>query len=251
MFWLNDAKNAWQGMIDKGIKPQAVIINGTAGVGKKALVSGIVPVMLCAKSDQAACGECQSCRLNQAGHHPDVLTVVPENNVVKVGMIRQLTEFFVSTPHCSKHKIAVIHQAHLMNNSAANALLKVLEEPPSNVVFIILTTSKSSILPTIYSRIPYSYLKKSQLKDESPLDIKKLDLKDIYNFLKENQKISKSEAKEIIESILLKVKIQDLTLTQSQLEFFSKSIKLLELNSRPVNVLTTLLLSLSNKKTKF
>lgn len=136
-------------------------------------------------------------------------------------------------------------------NEAQNSLLKVLEEPPSNVVFIILTTSKSSILPTIYSRIPYLYLKKSNLKDESPLDIKKLDLKDIYNFLKENQKISKKEAKEIIESILLKVKLQDLSLTQKQLEFFSKSIKLLELNSRPINVLTTLLLSLSNQKTKF
>ena len=152
MFWLNDAKNAWQGMIDKGIKPQAVIINGTAGVGKKALVSDIVPVMLCAKSNQAACGECQSCRLNQAGHHPDVLTVVPENNVVKVGMIRQLTEFFVSTPHCSKHKIAVIHQAHLMNNSAANALLKVLEEPPASGTLFLLSEAKHHLLPTIRSR---------------------------------------------------------------------------------------------------
>lgn len=134
-------------------------------------------------------------------------------------------------------------------NEAQNSLLKVLEEPPRNVVFIILTTSKSSILPTIYSRMPYKYLKTSTLKQESFLDIKKLDLKDIYNFLKENQKLSKKEAKELVESILLKVKSQDINLSKKQLELFSKSIKLLDLNSRPVNILTTLLLSLSNEKT--
>ena len=75
-----------------------------------------------------------------------------------------------------------------------------------------------------------------------------MDLKDIYNFLKDNQKISKNEAKDVVESILLKANTQNLKLTRKQLEFFSKSIKLLDLNSRPINVLTTLLLSLANQK---
>lgn len=133
---------------------------------------------------------------------------------------------------------------------AQNSLLKVLEEPPRNVVFIIITNSKTSMLPTIYSRIPYKYLKKSVLKNESVLNINKLDLKDIYNFLKENQKISKNEAKDIVESILLKVNSQQIRLSAKELDFFSKSIKLLELNSRPINVLTTLLLFLANQKNK-
>ena len=133
---------------------------------------------------------------------------------------------------------------------AQNSLLKVLEEPPRNVVFIIITNSKTSMLPTIYSRLPYKYLKKSLLKNESLLNINKLDLKDIYNFLKENQKISKNEAKDIVESILLKVNNQKIKLSQKELDFFSKSIKLLELNSRPINVLTTLLLFLANQKNK-
>ena len=183
--------------------------------------------------------------------YPKHLVRIIKNEEKEEFLIPQATLAIKEAYIASNEKKYIFLCGTTFRNEAQNSLLKVLEEPPSNVVFIILTTSKSSILPTIYSRIPYLYLKKSQLKDESPLDIKKLDLKDIYNFLKENQKISKSEAKEIIESILLKVKIQDLTLTQSQLEFFSKSIKLLELNSRPVNVLTTLLLSLSNKKTKF
>ena len=133
---------------------------------------------------------------------------------------------------------------------AQNSLLKVLEEPPRNVVFVIITNSKTSMLPTIYSRIPYKYLKKSVLKNESSLNINKLDLKDIYNFLKENQKISKNEAKDIVESILLKVNSQQIKLSAKELDFFSKSIKLLELNSRPINVLTTLLLFLANQKNK-
>ena len=133
---------------------------------------------------------------------------------------------------------------------AQNSLLKILEEPPKNVVFIIITNSKSSLLPTIYSRLPYKYLKKSVLKNESILDINKLDLKDIYNFLKDNQKISKQEAKDIVESILIKVNNQRIKLSHKELDFFSKSIKLLELNSRPINVLTTLLLSMANQKNK-
>ncbi|MCT7651129.1 DNA polymerase III subunit delta' [Aliarcobacter butzleri] len=131
---------------------------------------------------------------------------------------------------------------------AQNALLKILEEPPKNIVFILITNSKTSLLPTIYSRLPYKYLKKSGQKIESSLDLNRLDLKDIYTFLQENQKISKQEAKDIVESLLLKANNQKIKLSQKKLDFFSKAIKLLELNSKPINVLTTLLLYLSNQK---
>ncbi|MCG3663676.1 DNA polymerase III subunit delta' [Aliarcobacter butzleri] len=131
---------------------------------------------------------------------------------------------------------------------AQNALLKILEEPPKNIVFILITNSKTSLLPTIYSRLPYKYLKKSEQKIESSLDLNRLDLKDIYTFLQENQKISKQEAKDIVESLLLKANNQKIKLSQKKLDFFSKAIKLLELNSKPINVLTTLLLYLSNQK---
>ena len=131
---------------------------------------------------------------------------------------------------------------------AQNSLLKILEEPPKNIVFIILTTLKSSLLPTIYSRLPFKVLKKSNQEIESSFDFRKLDLKDIYNFLKENQRVSKSEAKEFLESFLVKIKNQNIKLDEKELELFSSSIKLLELNSRPLNILTTVLLALLNKK---
>lgn len=131
---------------------------------------------------------------------------------------------------------------------AQNSLLKILEEPPKNIVFIILTTLKSSLLPTIYSRLPFKVLKKSNQEIESSFDFRKLDLKDIYSFLKENQRVSKSEAKEFLESFLVKIKNQNIKLDEKELELFSSSIKLLELNSRPLNILTTVLLALLNKK---
>jgi len=131
---------------------------------------------------------------------------------------------------------------------AQNSLLKVLEEPPKNIIFIIITLSKNSILPTILSRVQVKYIKTKKTIEEFVLNVKKLELKDIYNYLKENQRISKNDAKNIVESILLSIHKNNIQLTQKELESFSTAMKLLELNSRPLNVLTTLLLNIMVKK---
>ncbi|MEM5557560.1 DNA polymerase III subunit delta' [Aliarcobacter cryaerophilus] len=133
---------------------------------------------------------------------------------------------------------------------AQNALLKILEEPPKNIVFILLVSSKNSLLPTIYSRLPYKNLKKIVEKDDIELNIKKLDLKDIYTFIKNNQKITKDEAINIVETILIKANKENVKLNQKELDIFFKSIKLLELNSKPTTVLTYLLLSILEKEAK-
>ena len=133
---------------------------------------------------------------------------------------------------------------------AQNALLKILEEPPKNIVFILLVSSKNSLLPTIYSRLPYKNLKKVVEKDDIELNIKKLDLKDIYTFIKNNQKITKDEAINIVETILIKANKENVKLNQKELDIFFKSIKLLELNSKPTTVLTYLLLSILEKESK-
>ena len=133
---------------------------------------------------------------------------------------------------------------------AQNALLKILEEPPKNIVFILLVSSKNSLLPTIYSRLPYKNLKKVVEKDDIELNIKKLDLKDIYTFIKNNQKITKDEAINIVETILIKANKENIKLNQKELDIFFKSIKLLELNSKPTTILTYLLLSILEKESK-
>lgn len=125
-----------------------------------------------------------------------------------------------------------------------NALLKILEEPPINIVFILITTSKTSLLPTVYSRLKYQNYKKNTLKEPLELDLKNLDLRNTYLFLKKNNKITKDEAIEITERILSKIFKDKINLTDKQLNCFSKSIKLLKLNSKPINVLTSLMLNL-------
>jgi DNA polymerase-3 subunit delta' len=151
----------------------------------------------------------------------------------------------------SNEKKYIILCGKTFRSEAQNSLLKVLEEPPKNIVFIIITNSKSSILPTIFSRIPHKFLKRSVLRNEIDMDISRLDLKELYAFLKENQRINKNDAKKIVETILFKVNSQKIKLSQKELELFSKSIKLLDLNSRPINVLTTLLLMLLNREKDF
>jgi len=131
---------------------------------------------------------------------------------------------------------------------AQNALLKILEEPPNNIVFLILVSSKDSLLPTIYSRLAYKNLKKSIIKDDIELNIKKMDLKDVYSFIKDKQRATKTEIIDIIERILLKVNKDNIKLNQQELNIFFKSIKLLELNSKPLNILTYTLLSILERK---
>ena len=183
-------------------------------------------------------------------NYPIHSTRIIKNEEKEEFLLVQATQAIKEAYIATSEKKYIFLCGSTFRKEAQNSLLKILEEPPKNVVFIIITNSKSSLLPTIYSRLPYKYLKKSVLKNESILDINKLDLKDIYNFLKDNQKISKQEAKDIVESILIKVNNQRIKLSHKELDFFSKSIKLLELNSRPINVLTTLLLSLANQKNK-
>ena len=183
---------------------------------------------------------------NYSSHSIRVIKNEEKDEFLLIQATQAIKEAYIA----SNEKKYIFLCGTIFRKEAQNSLLKVLEEPPRNIVFIIITNSKSSILPTIYSRIPYKYLKTSVLRNELLLDLNKLDLKDIYNFLKENQKISKNDAKEIVELILLKVNELNLELSKKELELFSKAIKLLDLNSRPLNVLTTLLLSLSNYSNK-
>jgi DNA polymerase-3 subunit delta' len=156
------------------------------------------------------------------------------------------------------HATATIKEAYIASNSekyiilcssnftkvAQNSLLKVLEEPPKNIIFILVTNAKSSLLPTIISRMSLKYLKHKIPLQTSELNVAKLDLKQIYSFLKQNQRISKHDAKQLVESLLYKAHASNMRLNSKELESFSTSIKLLELNSKPINVLSTLLLTL-------
>lgn len=150
----------------------------------------------------------------------------------------------------SSTKKYIILCGKVFRNEAQNALLKILEESPPNIIFILITESKTSILPTIFSRLYVQYAKTPVKKNPSGLNIHKLDLKEVFSFLKQNQRISKYEAKELLESLLLELVENNLHLSQKELDLFTKSIRLLELNSRPSAVISTVLMSLVYAKGK-
>ncbi|WP_223789001.1 DNA polymerase III subunit delta' [Marinicella meishanensis] len=152
LFWLEKHLAQWHAALANDHKPQAVIVNAPPGMGKHNLLQQILADLLCRVDQNGHCGTCQNCRLLAAGHHPDVDWVRPEKNLIKVKAIRELTEFFTSTPHCSDYKVAIIDQAESMNTAAANALLKVLEEPPSRGLLFLVTESRHQLMPTIKSR---------------------------------------------------------------------------------------------------
>ena len=141
----------------------------------------------------------------------------------------------------------IILAAARFSIDAQNALLKVLEEPPKNIIFIILTNSKTTILPTIFSRLQTHYLITKKHLEPCSLDISNLDLKDAYDFIKEHQRISKMDLKKLIESMMVNVKNDNINLSLSQLDAFSRAIQLCDLNSRPNAILTTLLLNIMDK----
>ncbi len=136
----------------------AFIFTGPAGIGKYHLASVYARYLLCervpAELLETACGACQNCRLMQANTHPDYHLLEPQDQskVIKIDQIRQLTSDLSKTAMLSGRRVVVIQPAEAMNEAAANALLKSLEEPGAATVFLLVTHQLSLLPVTIRSR---------------------------------------------------------------------------------------------------
>ncbi|MCK5097720.1 MAG: hypothetical protein KAR45_06430, partial [Desulfobacteraceae bacterium] len=84
--------------------------------------------------------------------HPDIIRIVPENQIIKISAIRNLFQLITSKPNEARMRTIIIENAETMNEQAQNAFLKMLEEPPANTFFILVTDNTNSILATIISR---------------------------------------------------------------------------------------------------
>lgn len=133
--------------------PHAMIIEGNSGTGKRTLAAYIAKAALC-ESDNTPCCRCRTCHLADAGTHPDIERITPEEKKknISVAQIDRLREIAYFTPHTASGKVLIIEQADTMNSASQNKLLKVLEEPPANVFFILLSESASILLDTVVSR---------------------------------------------------------------------------------------------------
>ena len=143
--------------------PHAMLIAGAAGLGKRELALSLAHALLCEApaTDGSACGACPGCRYAAAGQHPDLRVVEPieiEDDVAKavdwisVDRIRELTRWAELTSHRGGAKVALIVPAERMSLSAANALLKTLEEPPGGTYFLLVSHLPGRLPATIVSR---------------------------------------------------------------------------------------------------
>ncbi len=131
--------------------PHALLIEGEAGLGKKTLARFIAKAVLCG-AEVTPCLDCKTCHLIEVGNHPDCQTIEPDGAAIKVDQIRKLRSEAYLSPLSADGRVFIINQAHTMNPNAQNALLKVLEEPPAGVVFVLLAKNASLLLETIRSR---------------------------------------------------------------------------------------------------
>lgn len=163
----------------------ALLIHGVAGIGKRQYARALAAALLCEnRQSESACRQCTACQWVGAGNHPDLMLVRPQALVAREGAslaetddtaepaaedgttaskkklseelrvddIRALEPWYHRTTHRGGLRIVVLYPAEAMNLVSANALLKSLEEPPENTLFLLVTDASDRLLPTILSR---------------------------------------------------------------------------------------------------
>lgn len=129
----------------------AYLFCGPRGTGKTTMARLLAKAVNCEHPEKAPCGECDNCKMAAAGTHPDIIEINAANET-HVEDVRDLIERARLAPMVGRHKVYIIDEVHQLSSAAASALLKTLEEPPENVIFILATTDPQKLLPTIVSR---------------------------------------------------------------------------------------------------
>lgn len=133
----------------------AYLFTGPAGVGKKKTALALAQYLNCEAADAAnfsSCGRCPSCIQAMAGSHPDLIMLEPDGASIKIEQIRNLLSKVSLRNYESAYQVAIIDDAHLMTEQAANCLLKTLEEPTEHTIFILVTAQAQNLPVTILSR---------------------------------------------------------------------------------------------------
>ena len=139
--------------IDSRRLAQAYLFCGPRGVGKTSCARIFAKTINCLNRtpDGEACGECDSCRAIEQGNSFNLVELDAASNN-SVDDIRTITEQVNVAPQSGQYRVFIIDEVHMLSTAAFNAFLKTLEEPPKYVVFILATTEKHKVIPTILSR---------------------------------------------------------------------------------------------------
>ena len=167
--WLNTPFESLRQDLASG--SHALLLAGMAGIGKRVLAEHVARAHLCSSpSPTGACGACGNCQLLQAGTHPDLIFLEPTEDDATTGegdtaskkgkarphividQIRSVLDRLELSAHADRGRVIIIDPADRLNASAANALLKTLEEPPAKTVFMLITAHEERLPVTVRSR---------------------------------------------------------------------------------------------------
>lgn len=152
-----DNQNAKQTLVhflNDGRLPHAILLEGPDGCGKTTFAKLIAAAVLCT-GEEKPCGVCASCKKVTAGQHPDLILSQNDDraNGFHIDEIRKIKNDAYIYPNDGEYKVYILRNAHNMTEQAQNAMLKIIEEPPKHVVFILTCNNRSKLLPTILSRV--------------------------------------------------------------------------------------------------
>jgi len=134
---------------DSGVH-HAWLFTGPPGSGRSNLAVAFAAALTC---EEKGCGECKSCRMVLTGTHPDVTVLSTERIQISIEEVRQLVTNSYLGSSMSKYRILIIEDADRMTERTSNVLLKALEEPPKNTIWMLCAPSEADLLPTIRSRV--------------------------------------------------------------------------------------------------
>jgi DNA polymerase-3 subunit delta' len=147
--------------VARGTVPPSLLLAGPAGVGKRRVATALAEALNClqpvsdAPLEHDACGRCTACRRIARGTHPDVVLLEPgESGSIKIDPVREVIERAHYRPFEGRRRVVIVDHADALTEDAQSALLKILEEPPSGSVFLLVTSTPDALLPTVRSRCP-------------------------------------------------------------------------------------------------
>ena len=144
----------------------AYLFTGPRGTGKTSIARLLAKALNCEEGIGHICNNCENCKTINSNSHPDVIEIDAASNS-RVEEIRNIIEQVRYAPIKGRFKVYIIDEVHMLSNNAFNALLKTLEEPPEQVIFILATTEPYKVLPTIISRcqrFDFTKIEQSQIK---------------------------------------------------------------------------------------
>lgn len=135
-----------------GAMTHAWLVTGPPGSGRSVAARAFAAALQCETPGDPGCGECQACRTSMAGTHPDVTVVATTETFIKVAEARNLALLAQTRPSAGRWRVIVVEDADRLNEPAADALLKSLEEPPPRTVWVLCAPSVEDLIVTVRSR---------------------------------------------------------------------------------------------------